>query len=223
MVTSTGLPPKSPMPSSAPMSSAGDQSKKKSPFKMLAGRASPFRKRFGSADKVDTTGVKEENRVETSAAEGDRDIFEEERDMYDPIDAEESHTLNTLSGSESLDTDDGETDNDESFTVDYESRCETVDTFGESTIAQDTIALEEEADEHLPPDEGKVFTQSVVLTKLDACLESGDGLVLRAQHRDMKPEQDNHAFINVRVSDDILQLTFQSFGMMRFDFQFTSL
>lgn len=211
MVNSTttlqhALPPKS------PMSSAGGQSKKmKSPFKMLSGRASPFRKRFGSADKVDTTGVEEENRVEAPAAEGDRDIFEEERDMYDPIDAEESHTLNTLSGSESLDTDDSETDNDESFTVDYESRCETVDTFGESTIAQDTIAQEEEADEHLPPEEGKVFTQSVVLTKLDASLESGDGLVLRAQHRDMKPEQDNHAFINVRVSDDILQLTFQCF------------
>lgn len=207
------------------MSSAGGQSKKKSPFKMLTGRASPFRKRFGSADKVGTSapGVEEENRVETPAAEGDRDIFEEERDMYDPIDAEESHTLNTLSGSESLDTD-GETDNDESFTVDYESRCETVDTFGESTIAQDTMAHEEEADEHLPPEEGKVFTQSVVLTKLDAAsLESGDGLVLRAQHRDMKPEQDNHAFINVRVSDDLYYNSlFNAFGIMRFDFQFTS-
>jgi hypothetical protein len=177
---------------------------------MLSGRASPFRKRFGSADKVDTTGVEEENRVETPAAEGDRDIFEEERDMYDPIDAEESHTLNTLSGSESLDTD-GETDNDESFTVDYESRCETVDTFGGSTVAQDTIAQEEEADEYLPPEEGKVFTQSVVLTKLDASLESGDGLVLRAQHRDMKPEQDNHAFINVRVSDDLYYNHFSMF------------
>ena len=189
------------------MSSAGGQSKKKkSPFKMLSGRASPFRKRFGSADKV-APDVEEDNRVETPAAEGDRDIFEEERDMYDPIDAEESHTLNTLSGSESLDTDDGETDNDESFTVDYETRCETVDTFGESTIAQDTIAQEEEAHEHLPPEEGKVFTQSVVLTKLDASLEGGDGLVLRAQHRDMKPEQDNHAFINVRVSDDICTTT----------------
>ena len=200
MVTSTALPPKS------TMSSAVGQSKKKSPFKMLSGRASPFRKRFGSVDKVDTRapGVEEENRVESSAAEGDRDIFEEERDMYDPIDVDESRTLNTLSGSESLDTD-GETDNDESFTVDNESRCETVDNFGESTIAQEIMAQEEEADEHLPPEEGKVFTQSVVLTKLD------DGLELRAQHRDMKPEQDNHAFINVRVSDDVLQLTFQCF------------
>jgi hypothetical protein len=164
-----------------------------SALKMLSGRgrsASPFRKRFGSVEKVDVPPVAEDDaRVEISR-DGDRDEFEEGRDMYDP-EAGESRTLNTMSRSLSLESTETEDD----------------DTLDSGTVEDSRWGDEESVNsdapkESIPPPQGKVFTKSVVLTSLDNGEIEGNSLVLRAQHRDIKPDQEDHAFINVRVSDN---------------------
>ena len=178
---------------------AGGQQKQKAminPFKM-AGRASPFkplRKRFGSSDKIEVppAAVKEYASVEIDG-DGDRDEFEAGRDMYDP-DEGESRTLNTLSQSLSMGTE-----------------IEDGDSLGSGTIETWTSGMEDEESvssydapkETVPP--GKVSTKSVMITSLEPGEHGSDSLVLRAQHRDIRPDQKNHAFINVRVSHYIVR------------------
>lgn len=187
MVKSTTLPPRSPRPT-------GGQPKQKgrmNALKIVGGKvrsASPFRKKYiSSAEKASVPqaqAAKDDARVERSQNR-DRDEFEEGRDMYDP-EAGETHTLNSLTRSLSLDSD-TETEDEESILSGKED---------EASLNGQEVPPQEA----MPPPEGKVFTKSVVLSNLNNGDGAGDSLVLRAQHRNMKPEKESHAFINVRVS-----------------------
>ena len=178
---------------------AGGQQKQKAminPFKM-AGRASPFkplRKRFGSSDKIEVppAAVKEYASVEIDG-DVDRDEFEAGRDMYDP-DEGESRTLNTLSQSLSMGT---EIEDDDSL------GSGTIETWTSGMEDEESVSSYDAPKETVPP--GKVFTKSVMITSLEPGEHGSDSLVLRAQHRDIRPDQKNHAFINVRVSHYIVR------------------
>ena len=174
------------------------QKGKMSAFRKVAGKArsaSPFKKKFLSAEnKAEFPHVTAEDdaRVEISQ-DGERDEFEEGRDMYDP-DAGESRTLNTLTRSLSLESG-TETEDDGSLLSGYR-------TIEDSVRDEESLASFDAPKETMPPPEGKVFTKSVVLSSLNDGGNGGDSLVLRAQHRRIMPEKENHAFINVRVSDE---------------------
>lgn len=164
-------------------------------LKIVGGKvrsASPFRKKYiSSAEKAPAAAAaaaaaEDDVRVETSQNRG-RDVFEEGRDMYDPEEGE-THTLNSLTRSLSL-----------------ESATETEDEESILSGKEDEASLDSHEvppQEAMPQPEGKVFTKSVVLSTLNTGEGAGDSLVLRAQHRYMKPEKETHAFINVRVSDE---------------------
>jgi len=190
MVISTALPPRSPM---SPSAGQLKQTAKLSALKKLSGRAksaSPFKKMFGSVEQVDVPSVAEDYaRVEITQG-GNRDEFEEGRDMYDP-NVGESRTLNSLTRSLSL----GSTETDDDNTLDSATNEDSIIWGDEESLSSDARK------ESLPPPEGKVFTKSVVLTSLDNGEIDGESLALRAQHRDIKPDKENHVFINVRVSD----------------------
>jgi len=172
------------------------QKGKMSAFRKVAGKArsaSPFKKKFLSAEnKAEFPHVTAEDdaRVEISQ-DGERDEFEEGRDMYDP-DAGESRTLNTLTRSLSLESG-TETEDDGSLLSGYR-------TIEYSVRDEESLASFDAPKETMPPPEGKVFTKSVVLSSLNDGGNGGDSLVLRAQHRRIMPEKENHAFINVRAS-----------------------
>jgi len=168
-------------------------------FKVVAGSvagkarsASPFKKMFISADdnaKLPHVAAEEDARMEISQC-GDRDEFEEARDMYDPEEGE-SRTLNTLSRSLSL----------ESGTFDDESLLGSLlsGTVGEGGEDEESLGSYD-APKQTMPQRGKVFTKSVVLSNLNNGANVGDSLVLRAQHRCMKPDEESHVLINVRAS-----------------------
>lgn len=163
-------------------------------FKVAAGSvagkarsASPFKKMFISADnntKLPDAAAGDDDRVDI-AQDGDRDEFEDALDMYDLEDGE-SKTLNTLTRSLSLESG---TFDDESLGV----------AGGED---EESLGRYDGPKETMPLQGGKVFTKSVVLSNLNTGAKVGDSLVLRAQHRAMKPDKESHAFINVRVSDE---------------------
>lgn len=196
MVNSATLPPRSPRPTGGHPKQKG----KMNAFKIVGGKvrsASPFRKKFiSSAEKAKVHQAQfpaeDDARVEISQ-NCDRDEFEEGRDMYDP-ETGESRTLNSLTRSLSLESD-TESEDEESIL------SGTVD----ESVREDEASLDSHdvpPTEAMPQPEGKVFTKSVVLSNLNTGECAGDSLVLRAQHRHMKPEKGNHAFINVRVSDE---------------------
>ncbi len=183
MVKSTTLPPRSPRPT-------GGQPKQKgrmNALKIVGGKvrsASPFRKKYIStpekAEVPQAQAAEDDARVERSQNRG-RDEFEEGRDMYDP-----GATLNSLTRSLSLESD-TETEDEESILSGKED---------EASLNSHEVPPQEA----MPQPEGKVFTKSVVLSTLNTGDGAGDSLVLRAQHRFIKPEKESHAFINVRVS-----------------------
>ena len=215
------------IPRRSPMLPTGDQAvkskKKMRGLKIVAGKArsaSPFKKnnKFTANDNVviPHIAVGDDVRVEISQ-DGKRDEFEEGRDLYDPGEAESlSRVLNSLSRSLSLDSD-SETEDEESMlsgTVDTRTvDTRTVDN-DEETEDDESLGSFEAPQETMPVPDGKVFTKTVVLTNLDYGEGAGDSLVLRAQHRRIKPEKDSHIFINVRVSannDVIVGATYCSF------------
>lgn len=164
-------------------------------LKIVGGKvrsASPFRKKYiSSAEKArvpqaQVLAAEDDARVEISQ-NCNRDEFEEGRDMYDP-EAGEIHTLNSLTRSLSLESD-TETEDEESILSGKED---------EASLNSHEVPPQEA----MPQPEGKVFTKSVVLSTLNTGEGAGDSLVLRAQHRYMKPEKESHAFINVRVSEE---------------------
>ena len=125
--------------------------------------------------------------------DGDRDEFEAGRDMYDP-DEGESRTLNTLSQSLSMGT---EIEDDDSL------GSGTIETWTSGMEDEESVSSYDAPKETVPP--GKVFTKSVMITSLEPGEHGSDSLVLRAQHRDIRPDQKNHVFINVRVSHYIVR------------------
>jgi hypothetical protein len=141
-----------------PKSQATNQSKGKS------GRKSPFKNLF-----------KKKPEEKAEAFPSVRDDFEEARDIFDSIEAEESRSLNTLS----------ELDDD---------------SIGSGTQG-DSVGLTDEEESHGQTEDNEHptdgLTKCVAITNLE-----GDetGLVLCTQPNDAKPEKCNHVFISVKVS-----------------------